>query len=252
MSEATKGRGRMLDIGDTLREARTRSGLELDDAAVATRIRVKYLAALEDERFSALPEDVYARAFLRTYADYLGLDGDLYAAELTDRIEASRPPPPPPPPEPRFTFPRLDRRVLVPLGAGGVVLFVALVAWHGGDPQVRMPPEPTVEVAAATKTIAPKPKPPKRVASPATGRLVLAATQGDCWLSVRSGSRDGRVLYEGMVSAGEQVRVAGPRLWVRIGAPWNLEASLNGRSIEDLPADTGNVLVTPTGIAPAS
>jgi cytoskeleton protein RodZ len=240
----------MLDIGGTLREARTRSGLELNDAAAATRIRVKYLAAFEDERFSALPEDVYARAFLRTYADFLGLDGDLYAAELNARIEASRPPPPPPPPEPRFRFPRFDRRVLVPLGAAGALLFVALVAWHGGDSQVRIPPESTVGVAAATKTIARAPRAPKRVVPLGTGHLVLAATRGDCWLSVRLGSRDGRVLYEGMVSAGEQVRVAGPRLWVRIGAPWNLEATLNGRPIQGLPADTGNVLVTPAGIAP--
>jgi cytoskeleton protein RodZ len=241
----------MLDIGGTLREARTRSGLGLDDAAAATRIRVKYLAALEDERFGVLPEDVYARAFLRTYADFLGLDGDLYAAELAARLEASRPAPPPPPPEPRFTLPRIDRRVLVLVGTCGAVLLVALVAWHGGDPQVRMPPETTVEVAGATKTIVPTPRAPRRVA-PATGRLVLTATRGDCWLSVRAGAREGRILYEGMVGEGEQVRVAGRRLWVRIGAPWNLEASLNGRPLQNLPADTGNVLVTPTGVAPAS
>jgi cytoskeleton protein RodZ len=240
----------MLDIGGTLREARTRGGLELDDAAAATRIRVKHLAALEDERFSALPEDVYARAFLRTYANFLGLDGDLYAAELGARIEASRPPPPPPPPEPRFRFPRLDRRVLVPLGAGGALLLIGLVAWHGGDTQLRMPPESTVEVTAATKTIVRSPRTPQRIARPATGRLVLAASRGDCWLSVRAGSRDGRVLYEGTVRAGEQVRVAGRRLWVRIGAPWNLDATLNGRIVHSLPGDTGNVLVTSAGIAP--
>jgi cytoskeleton protein RodZ len=239
----------MLDIGGTLREARTRSGLGLDDVAVATRIRVKYLAALEDERFGVLPEDVYARAFLRTYADFLGLDGDLYAAELTARIEASRPPPPPPPPEPRFRLPRFDRRMLVVAGACGAVLVVALVAWQGGDPQVRMPRETTVEVAAATKTVVPTPRTPRR-AAPTTGRLVLAATRGDCWLSVRAGGREGRILYEGTVAAGEQVRVSGRRLWIRIGAPWNLDASLNGRVLRALPADTGNVLVTSAGLTP--
>jgi cytoskeleton protein RodZ len=243
----------MLDIGGTLREARTRKGLALDDAAAATRIRIKFLAAFEDERFSALPEDVYARAFLRTYADLLGLDGDLYAAELNARLEASRPPPPPPPPEPRFTLPRLDRRFLVVAGAGGALLFVGLVAWRGGDTGMRMPPQTTVEVAAVTQTITPTQKPPTRAGgSVTTGRLVLVATRGDCWLSVRAGSRDGRVLYEGMVSEGDQFRIAGPRLWVRIGAPWNLDATLNGRRIADLPADTADVLVTPAGIAPAT
>jgi cytoskeleton protein RodZ len=243
----------MLDIGGTLREARTRNGLALDDAAAATRIRIKFLAAFEDERFGALPEDVYARAFLRTYADFLGLDGDLYAAELNARLEANRPPPPPPPPEPRFTLPRLDRRVLAVAGAGGLLLFVGLVAWRGGDSQVPVPQQSTVEVAAATKTIAHAHRPRTRaVSSPPTGRLVLAAARGDCWLSVRARSREGRILYEGMVSEGDQVRVAGPRLWVRIGAPWNIDATLNGRRIADLPADTGNVLVTATGVAPAT
>lgn len=240
----------MLDIGGTLREARTRGGIGLDEAATATRIRVKYLAALEDDRFGVLPEDVYARAFLRTYADFLGLDGDLYAAELAARLEASRPPPPPPPPEPRFTLPRPDRRALVVAGACGAALVVALVAWQGGDPQVRMPPETTVEVAAATKTIVPTRRAPRRV-PPAAGRLVFSAAKGDCWLSIRAGGREGRILYEGMVAEGRQVRVAGRRLWVRIGAPWNLEASLNGRPLEGLPADTGNVLVTSAGLTPA-
>jgi cytoskeletal protein RodZ len=243
----------MLDIGGTLREARTRSGLELADVAAATRIRAKYLAALEDERLGALPEDVYARAFLRTYADFLGLDGDLYAAELNARLEASKPPPPPAPPEPRFTLPRLDRRILAVAGTGGALLFVGLVAWRGSDTKMSIPPQSTVEVAAATKTIVPTPRPPTRVASaPPTSHLVLVATRGDCWLSVRAGSRDGRVLYEGMVGEGDDFRVAGRRLWVRIGAPWNLDATLNGRRITNLPPDTGNVLVTPAGVTSAT
>jgi cytoskeleton protein RodZ len=242
----------MLDIGGTLREARTRSGLELDDVAAATRIRKKYLAALEDERLGALPEDVYARAFLRTYADFLGLDGDLYAAELNARLEASRPPPPPPPPEPRFTVPRLDRRALAVAGAAGALLFVGLVAWRGGDSGMRVPPQSTVGVVAATKTIPSARRPPTQVASSApSGRIVLAATRGDCWLSVRAGSREGRVLYEGMLQAGDEVRISGVRVWIRVGAPWNLVASVNGRALRGLPADTGNVVVTPGGLTPA-
>src|SRR5215218_1646677 len=120
----------MFEIGSTLQEARTRQGLELQDAAEATRIRLKFLAALEGERFGELPAEVYARAFLRTYAEYLGLDSELYVAELNSRIEASRPPPPPPPPEPRFTLPSLDTRTVSLIGTAAAVLFVFLVAWH--------------------------------------------------------------------------------------------------------------------------
>lgn len=243
----------MLEIGSTLQEARTRQGLELEDAAEATRIRVKFLAALEGERFGELPAEVYARAFLRTYADFLGLDSELFVAELNARIEASRPPPPPPPPEPRFTLPRLDRRFGAVLGFAAAFLIAGLVGWHRGTGS----PEGTgslskSEVAAAHKTIARRPATPKTVAGPVAVRLLLVAARGDCWLSVRMGSREGRVLYEGMLREGDSLPVTGKRLWIRIGAPWNLEAKLNGRPVSGLPGDTDNVLVTPAGLSPAS
>jgi len=242
----------MIEIGNTLQKARTRQGLELQDAAEATRIRVKFLAALEGERFGELPAEVYARAFLRTYADYLGLDSELFVAELNARIEASRPPPPPPPPEPRFTLPRLDRRLAALLGAAAALLIVGLVGWHyGGGSSKPTRSLSKSQVAAANKTIAHRPTTPKFAGNPAIGRLVLVAAHGDCWLSVRTRSREGRVLYEGMLREGESLPIAGKRLWIRIGAPWNLEARLNGRVLSSLPTDTGNVLATPTGLSPA-
>src|SRR5919106_6109313 len=83
----------MFEIGSTLRQSRTRQGLELRDAERETRIRTKYLAPLEEERSDQLPAEAYAKAFLRTYADFLGLDSELFVAELHSRIVASRPPP---------------------------------------------------------------------------------------------------------------------------------------------------------------
>jgi cytoskeleton protein RodZ len=242
----------MVEIGSTLQEARTRQGLELEDAAEATRIRVKFLAALEGERFGELPAEVYARAFLRTYADYLGLDGELFVAELQARIEASRPPPPPPPPEPRFGLPRFDRRLWALLGAAAALLIAGLVGWHYGTGSSEGRGSlSSSEVAAAHKTIAHRRAAAKPVAGPAA-RLLLVAARGDCWLSVRARSRQGRVLYEGMLREGESLPVVGARLWIRIGAPWNLEAKLNGRALSGLPTSTGNVVVTSAGLSPAS
>src|SRR5215218_561050 len=106
----------MFEIGSTLREARTRRELTLHDAQEATRIRLKHLAALEDERFDQLPEEVYVKGFLRAYADYLGLDGELFVAEFNSRLEANRPLPPPEP-EPRFTLPRFNLHAVL-LGTG--------------------------------------------------------------------------------------------------------------------------------------
>jgi len=243
----------MFEIGSTLREARTRQGLELQDAAEATRIRVKFIAALEGERFGELPAEVYARGFLRTYADFLGLDSELFVAELNARIEASRPPPPPPPPEPRFSLPHLDRRLAALLGAAAALLIVGLVGWHhGGGSTKRTRSLSKSDVAAPSSTIAHRPATAQRVGSTAIGRLILVAARGDCWLSVRAGSREGRVVFQGMLREGDSLPVAGKRLWIRIGAPWNVEARLNGRALSGLPTHTGNVLVTKAGLSPAS
>ena len=61
-------------IGDTLFEARTRRAVDLEEVHAATGIRVRYLQAIEDEEWDALPEEFYARSFIRKYARYLGVD----------------------------------------------------------------------------------------------------------------------------------------------------------------------------------
>lgn len=68
-------------IGNTLREARNRRKLDLSEVEAATKIRVRYLRALENEEWDTLPGDAYARGFIRTYAAFLGLDGDRLADE---------------------------------------------------------------------------------------------------------------------------------------------------------------------------
>lgn len=75
----------MSGFGDAFRHARGNKGVTLSEAEVAIRIPRKYLRALEDEDFSALPDGVYARGIVRNYAQYLNLDPDdaiLYFEEL--------------------------------------------------------------------------------------------------------------------------------------------------------------------------
>lgn len=66
-------------IGATLREARTRRKVDLVDVEAAIKIRVRYLQAIENEEWDALPGGAYTRGFIRTYANHLGLDGDRLA-----------------------------------------------------------------------------------------------------------------------------------------------------------------------------
>ena len=75
----------MFEIGNSLREARLRRELDFPELEQGTKIRAKYLRALEDETFDQLPAPTYVKGFLRTYADYLGLDGQLYVDEYNVR-----------------------------------------------------------------------------------------------------------------------------------------------------------------------
>jgi len=72
----------MTEIGATLREARMREHRDIAEFEERTKIRAKYLRALEDEEWALLPGYTFAKAFLRTYADMLGLDGRLLVDEF--------------------------------------------------------------------------------------------------------------------------------------------------------------------------
>ncbi|CAN5884243.1 hypothetical protein BH23ACT11_BH23ACT11_06220 [soil metagenome] len=76
-------------IGPTLKKAREDFGLTHEDVERVTKIRERYLDAMERDDYDALPGIVYAQGFLKTYANYLELDGEKLARELKDR-EAAR------------------------------------------------------------------------------------------------------------------------------------------------------------------
>src|SRR5215207_11384121 len=77
----------MAEIGATLREARMRQRIDITDMEVRTKIRAKYLRALENEEWDLLPGPTYVRSFLRTYADALGLDSRALVEEYKLRHE---------------------------------------------------------------------------------------------------------------------------------------------------------------------
>ena len=77
----------MPDIGSTLREARMHARIDISEIESETKIRAKYLRALENEEWDLLPGPTYVKSFLRTYADALGLDGKLLIEEYKLRHE---------------------------------------------------------------------------------------------------------------------------------------------------------------------
>ncbi len=77
----------MPEIGPTLRETRMRQRLDIVEVEAATKIRAKYLRALENEEWDQLPGPTFVRTFLRTYGDYLGLDSKMLVEEYKQRFE---------------------------------------------------------------------------------------------------------------------------------------------------------------------
>jgi cytoskeleton protein RodZ len=77
-------------IGLVLERARKDRGLSLEEAERATKIRKRYLIGLENDDYTVLPDAVYARGFLKTYANFLGLDGDGLSQELRTRKKPRR------------------------------------------------------------------------------------------------------------------------------------------------------------------
>ena len=93
---ARLGRGRATDvafpedmpeIGQTLRETRMRNRIDITEVEAGTKIRAKYLRALENEEWDLLPGPTFVKTFLRSYADYLGLDSRLLVEEYKQRFE---------------------------------------------------------------------------------------------------------------------------------------------------------------------
>src|SRR5215211_6613507 len=79
---------REAEIGRYLEQTRKQRGLSLEEVEQATKIRKRYLTGLEREDYTILPDAVYARGFLKTYANYLGLDGEA----LSHQLKSSRKP----------------------------------------------------------------------------------------------------------------------------------------------------------------
>jgi transcriptional regulator with XRE-family HTH domain len=235
----------VFEIGSSLREARTRRGLTLPDVERATHIRARYLTALEEDRLDTLPGPAYAKGFLRTYAEYLGLEGQRFVDEYNVRFAPTEEPAATPPLLVRRRRPVAKRLVLaVPIAA----ILIGLIGWQlTRTRQAGHPLASSLSQTHTTRTVAAAP-PVQPVKHAAIARLAIVATRGPCWLSVRIGSEAGPSVYEGTLDQGMPARFVSKRLWIRIGAPWNVDATLNGRTLV-LPATTGNVVVTPTGSA---
>jgi hypothetical protein len=248
----------VFEIGNSLREARLRQQLDFPELEQQTKIRSKYLKALEDEQFDVLPAPTYVKGFLRNYADALGLEGQLYVDEYNSRFVTGEEDVPLRPrdyqrrPQSSFGHRFETRGVLLALVGIAVAVALSLAAWKFGSSD-----NPTVQGVNAPSV---GKKNNKRVthARPRAVKLVLTAVDGKSWLEIRANSSSGKTLYRGTLEQGQQLpltdsRFVYPRLWIAAGAPWNLVARVNGRVrlIPATPGKSGYLMVTAKTISKA-
>ena len=211
----------MFEIGPSLREARLHKGVEIPDAERATKIRAKYLRALETESFDVLPGQAYIKSFLRSYADYLDLDGQLFVDEYTSRFWVDEEPGPIRTRRIRIRehhHRRAERRMVV-LTVVGIAAVTALViaAWNYGGGGTTPASIPNL-----TPAVQPHVRQNQAV-------FVARAVTGASLLEVRKGGVTGDVLFQGTLEKGEKQRFVAKRLWLNVGTPENLVVTLGGR-----------------------
>jgi Helix-turn-helix domain len=187
-------------IGATLREARNRRKVELSEVEAAIKIRVRYLQAIENEEWDALPGDAYARGFIRTYAYYLGLDGERLADDYRHTVAppgAERVPKrvEPVPTAVRSEGSGISNRLLIPMVCLALLAVVVAIALAGGDEEGDRPPTGSREATGKN----PREHPQNVAAEPGvTMRLVASAEVWTCLLDAeRKPLLDGEILTEG-------------------------------------------------------
>lgn len=255
----------MGDLGTLLRESRERLGISLEKAETDTRIRYRFLAALEDEDYDALPGRVYVKGFLKTYASYLGLDAahvvDLYNASLgTQSAEATRDVPLVEVPIER---PR-DLRPLITVLAMVAVVLVLVAGYVRAPWRAWLGLEPPAVLATATPTAEPSPtQAPEQTAAPtATPRptatttpqtteaptrtpipggqvIVTLVVTGRSWVQIVA---DGEVAYSGLLEDETREWSATERIVARIGNAGAVNVTVNGEALGTLGA-AGEVVV---------
>jgi cytoskeletal protein RodZ len=243
----------MSSVGDQLRQARLKSGLDLDRIAEQTRINPRYLEAVERNDVDALPGHFFYRSFVRQYAAAVGLDPEDFAADLPRADSPFSMEVPAEPPKQRISVPPLthgptrgfhERRWPMSIG----ILFVVLLGCSGlyslwlrsrTPPRAETPPiihEPkTAAAPAAVEPVKPVPPPEEPKPAPAPEAVAegafsidLSATE-PAWVRVTSGEK---TLFIGTLEPGQARALQSPGpARLRVGNAGGLEVRWNGKYI---------------------
>ncbi len=268
----------MFEIGPSLREARERRGLAYSQVEADTAIRSRYIRALEEEEFDILPGPTYTKGFLRSYAEYLGLDGELFVDEFNSRHH-----------DPRREFdqpiashprsrPHQHRRrreshlVMIVLAAivavTSVIFLVALKQPSNRAPLLTTPSTHTTSSTGNGLTTEPsttKKADTKGSHKAAHKQFTVTLTASErCWVAITTAPSGGDPVMsthgtdlsgypiDPAVDATVTFKSKAP-VYMSVGAPGSLQVSINGKTT---PLPSGAAAGTPirvsrTGLSPA-
>ena len=236
----------VFEIGNSLRDARLRRSIEFAQAEQATKIRAKYLRALEEERFEQLPSQTYVKGFLRTYSEYLGLDGQLYVDEFNSRFVAgdefdARP---------RRSSVRPERRnrrvetnvVLLALTAIAIITVVVISAWQasgaGSGQGAATTNQATHRVWRVVHSAVPY------------ADLEITAVSGGSYVAVHRTGPGGSLLFSGTIGKGRSEPFSGKYFWLSVSTPENVVIRVAGRKVQLTGHKPQSLTVTPSGVRP--
>jgi cytoskeleton protein RodZ len=232
----------VFEIGNTLREARVRRNLTLQQVEEDIKIRVKYVQAMENEDWDVMPGVTYVKGFLRTYSTYLGLDPEVIIGEFRSRGMV-------PSQEHHEPFggssvigkPRSHRGrntvvvvAVVCLVALAVIYAIGVLKGGGsGEEPTTKPGALGLTSPSASPSKSPKPqKSPAGVPEWQKNLVKLEAAGGDCWMEVRREGSQGIVLFSGTLRDGDKQKFKGKVIWMSLGAPGNVKLNVQGKNVK--------------------
>lgn len=217
----------MGSFGENLRRERELRGVSLREIADGTKISLRFLQALEEDRVEVLPGGLFPRAFVKQYALFLGLDPDKATADFVAAHGEA-------PPERKMRM-EPPRRLPISLGQAFLVvvavLAVALTFRRGGEPERGPQAEPTPTPVVAAPAVLPTDRvypSPSALPTTAGEALVLTMTaQQDCWVEVRA---DGETVVNRILAQGEsQTLEAQGEIVLSVGNAGGLSIRVNDR-----------------------
>ncbi len=263
----------MFEIGPSLREARERRGLGYTQVELDTAIRSRYVRALEEEDFGILPGPTYTKGFLRAYADYLGLDGQLYVDEFNSRHhdprrEFDQPIASRPRSRPQQQRRRRRESQIVMIALATIVAITSIIFLVALKRPANTAPRLTTQQTVTTNTpgsssqgstggassqqsstgSSTSTKTKKHTATHPTFTVSMTATD-KCWITANTGSSSGKEVSSTqgtglggyMIDPAVDATVAFTSKWpvvITVGAPGSITISVNGK-VTPLPAGAG-------------